>query len=866
MTGLESFLLSLLLNILILELSPKPKLPQARKYGLNDFSFPTATEDRAQTVGFGTFKVAGNVVWYGDYNPTPVTEKVNVSLFQKKTLTKGHLYRVGMWMTLCGVTCDEVQEIRLGDNVVWSGNQTLSKTEPTVIDVNKRFTSAEGQEIADGIVGRFVFFNQRVREGEELVPIANPYMERFVGAGNVPAYPNTLHVLWLGPTAFAEEILMQGVSQALASIFGFVSTGPAVSPLTFVVKRAPDLSDVLSQVLPGTFQSYYDATWKPFENVQGDANPAYCALEVLTSRVPGMGPRMGAYTLDLDSFLAAAQRFHQEGHGVSFAWELSRPVSDLLADISTQTASVLDVNERTGQLTTRLLRADDEPVASFDENNLIEVSSFTRVAVDQAPNRVEVPFVDRNANWVDRVAFAKNTAAIKSAGTVIDQQLQFIGVSREALAQKLATRELSKASTPLAKASFAAWLPVGMVLKPGDLVLFKHPTLNQTLRMRVVSSRFGGYQRALRVEIEAIEDVFRGGYSFDTGSTPLPGTGTNEPPVSLTQPTFTLAPYALTGDDADHGLYIANDPGTGVNTYRLAVRQAAGWSVVQDWTFEDTEQEPAISGVLDYALSSNEQSPTLSLTISTAAAQQFARQSRQELFVVVGNEWFQASNWTLSANSLTATTVSRGIFDTVPQRHEAGASARVLLGYVVTAGRLRTQASAGSAATDGATILTARAESRGSNGVLTVDDTSDSQATLESVLGVIRASAPLLPGAVKLEGVLGSLNTADGSLSVPMLTHMTVSWANRNRLSRLLAPYFEAGNDAEAGVQMQLTLEYLDGNGAWQLVDTFTAPAGATEHQFHLHNVASAAPVRCTLQAVNGDRASQPLTVYWLLS
>lgn len=881
MTGFESFLLSMLLNILIMELTPKPDLPQAKRYGLNDFSLPTATEDRAHSVGFGTFKVAGNVIWFGDYNAVPVTESIHVSLFQSKTLTKGYQYRMGLWMSLCGVPCDELQEIRLGDYVVWSGKQELSKSDVTAVNINKRWTQAEGQDVPDGMVGTFLFYNHRVREGEDYTPLENPYIESILGSGNVPAYPNTLHVVWLGPQAVTNSILenmvADAINTAVGGIFGMVSTSPAVQPFSFVLKRMPDISDVLSQAIPfvpGTaYQDMISSKFDPLMDVNGDANPAYVQLEVLTSRVPGLGPRMTNWAVELSSFQAAAARYKAEGHGVSFAWEVSRPVAGLIGDLGMQTNSVMEVQEHTGQLRTKLLRQDDTPVAVFDETNLISIATFTRVSVDQAPNRVEVPFVDRSNNWIERVAIAKNDAAVKMAGTIIDQRAEFIGVSRESLAQYLATREMAKVSAPLAKASFTGWLPVGIVLKPGDLITFRHPKLEQTLRMRVVSARFGDYARALRVDVDAIEDVFKPGYNFTVGANPLQPNAPIPNPTALTEPELMLAPYALTGDDADHALYVANDPGTGVNSYRLSVQNGAGWSDTTSRAFMDTEQEPALKSVMETSMGSLEASPVLMLTLSNDETQQWRRSTRGALFVIVGNEWMRCSDWTLSGNTLTAATVERAVFDTIPERHEMGDSVRVLLGFVVVATRMRTQGASGLAATDGAASVTVRAESRGPQGVLDVALASGSQASLTTVVGQARAPAPLLPGLVKLSDTLGALTSAETIPTVTSAPTMTLTWNNRNRLSRLVGSWFSDGNSAESDSFTAVHLEYQNLDAGWTDGGWHFPPLMASSCELETKDIPAHALIRITIEARRnygeGDGrtiSSKPMVLAWQIA
>lgn len=891
----ESFLFSLFLNALIAALSPKPKFPEAKRYGLGEFEVPTATEDRAQSIGWGVHQVAGNVIWFGDYRADKVTERVDTSLFTSTSVTKGYKYHIGMWMTLAGVPCDRVQEIRFGDKVVWSGDLELSKTGVTALDVESRFKQSEGQDIEDGLAGRFLFFNHRVLDDVEYTPLRNHYMEQQLGtADDVPGYPNTLHCVFLGPSGdpgVTANFIVGGIlSSAWSQLSGgnptgFVGSGPSIAPLKFTLSRLPDLTDAFPSSMSVTYpvagslnnatvRAALDAHLAAYSSVEGDANPALVELEVLTTRVPGIGPKLYPWAVDTESYLRAAERYHSERHGLSFAWEVSRPINELLADIAEQTNSVRETDERTGKLRTKLVREQDAPLLAFDESNLIELQSFSRSNPELAPNRITVPFIDRSQNWAERVAIAKNPAGIKAAGTVIDYRTEFFGVSREVLAGNLANREARKHGSALARASWVGVVPIGTILKPFDLVTLKHPKLGTTTRMRVLAARFASYSGRLRVELEGIEDIFRSGYGGAVTVPALPGSTATAAPTALTGAQLELAPYALHGDDADHLLYTALDSSTSTDTYRIAYQERMAWSADLAFSYADSEQEPVIEGSLNAALATTATGGNVALTLTSAGVQQWQRQARGLVYLTVGNEWLACSSWSLVGNVLTAQTPTRAIFDTLPGSHAANATVRLLLGFVVLPKRSKTNPGGGLPTVDGYVALVARAESRGLGGALGVASTATSGAAWSYVEGTNRAVKPLPARGVRLAGTYGALASSEVPPALSRASSLSLAWLNRNRLSRTTAGYYDAGTDSEANTQLVYRLEW-EGTvaGTWSYGDSETlAPVGATGVTLNTSSVTAGARIlrvrMATRRFTSGGNFidSAPFYAYWRFS
>lgn len=799
------FAISLALNLLIAYLMPKPKQPGPQRYNLGDFSYPTADETRAIPLGFGTFKVAGNLIWFGDYAADEVKKKVRSFPPQYQPL--GYRYKVGMWMTLCAAPADELLEIRVGERVVWSGTQVLSKTGVTDVAVNASWTTTENQPLAEGINGTFRFFNQRADVTDPAwQPLPNTYMTARLGAGKVPAYPNMLHVVWLGPSEGGK---------------GFCTVSNQLDTLTFVLRRKPDVSEALrtSQNIsfpvsgslsdPATraaVKSWIDSK----ALVEGDANPVLVELEALTSRVPGIGPRLSGDALELESFLRAADRAYSDGLGTSFTWEQSRPVSDLVADLNALVGGFTELNDRTGQLRKKLARPEDSPAYTFDASNIIDISSFTRVSVDEAPNEVVVPFIDRNLNWTSREQSATNEAGFRAAGAVVSKRIEHLGVTRSALASILATRALSTVSASVLNGRWRAFIEPGVVLRPGDLVVLQHPK-HGGLRVRVDAVQFGSWDDRLSVEVEGAQDMFRNG-SPALGYTPMLSGGitTGTTPAGAAGVQVVLrAPGALTDDQADHMLY-AISPG---DVSQLSCR--VGWASTDSPTYpgsEELEYAPdgpeyplSVYGTLTAGLDWSQTGSvaiTLAVPNATALANVLSRLSTGVPAVIAAStaafndsapylhEFVRITGASITGtNTATLTISGRGLYDTWPQRWLAGAHLVLLAGAAIDPVPLTTAACTdlfgnGPVLRSFPGVGMSRVWAKYKNGtktsasaygylMLSADSTNGA--------GVARGTRPVVPGKLKLDGSFGAYAPTDSlpTISKSGRSTLPLTWVNR---------------------------------------------------------------------------------------
>lgn len=834
----ENLFYAFLFNLLIAVISPKPKPQNAQRYELSEFQVPTASEDRALPWGCGTFQVAGNVVWYGDYAANEVTEKTRV-LFSTNTQVVGYRYRIGKWLTLSVLPVDSVLEIWYGDDKVFSGTPSLSKTGVTDIPVVYEKYSAEGQKVPDGIVGAFRFFNQRKTEGVAFAPLGNAYIATQLKKTVVPAYPNVCHVVFLGPSGYSDFTgsnvpsgLLGNSLQVLKDRGGFVSSSPNIPALKFTLKRLPDVSaafptgravsyPVAGIIGAGSTLSSVNSFIAANSDIQGDANPAFALLELLTTRVPGIGPRLSSWAVDVDSFLRAAAVLKMEGNGVSFTWETSKSLADLMGDILKQVRGYIQVDPTTGRLAMRLLRQSDPVAAVFDDTNIVEITNCERVTLDNAPNEMRVKYTDRTADWIERTQPEQNPAGIKAAGAIISQELSFIGVSRPDLASLLGVREVLSQDSALLQASWVGTLASGQILLPGDRVQFPHPDTGESVIMRVTSSRFGALNAGRRVELEAVEDVFQDGYVGSYMSLPSSAGMLETPAQPGDYQSLGPVPYGFHRDaQYDHALwYVTRNslkPAT-QSAYSLMVWDADPPAEATGAYADLYAHEFAAKGIVQAGIARGTAKPALTIQVDAGSAYTIAKNGGLQCVAYVGGSELALVTATIASASATTATVNfvgRGIYGTNVFEHLAGTSIVLLYGYSLDPTPVNVDRYG--------KILTARAAKpaiQGPGGRLTPDYVNTPLHQMwklrEGDYWTTYAGAPYAPADVRLDGIMGGDSAA--AAAVFSGTPVALTWKPRNRSSQGYSSYFDGDTTIESGAYHQVAVSYrTSSSGNWQ--------------------------------------------------
>jgi len=380
----------------------RPKPPGAQPAGLEDFTVPTADEGRPIPVVFGDVLVKSpNCVWYGDLYTTEDDDGVWIK------------YYMGMHLIVCHGPVDAVVEIQAGDRVAWTGNvtanSTITITEPDLFG---------GRHKEGGIKGDIDIMLGSASQ------TANSYLTSAQGATQ-PGY--------------------RGLTGLVLNQVYVTANTTYVKPWSIRVRRIPMSS----------WQASY-ATITTDEGITHQANPAHVIRECLTNSEWGMGYPTSA--IDETTFAAAAHTLHTEKFGISIEWQREVTIEEFVQEIATYISGVVGVDPTTGSFTLRLLR-DDYTVASLDTyttNQIISLDSFERSAWSETINEMVVTYRDYDTAK-DQTVTLQNLAALEiQSGQTVSQSAQYPGIYDPTLASRLAMRDLTAMSVPLAKVRFTA--------------------------------------------------------------------------------------------------------------------------------------------------------------------------------------------------------------------------------------------------------------------------------------------------------------------------------------------------------------------------------------------------------------------------
>lgn len=621
--------------------------------------------------------------------------------------TVGYRYYVGMHLAIVHGPVDAITEIIVGERPAWSGSQTVSGS----IAINKPDLFG-GDEREGGVVGTV-----DVAMGEDAQGV-NSYLQAKIG-GVVPAFRGVCCL-----------VLRQVMVAAL---------NPYIKPWSIRAKHIPA-------------KSWYSAK----AEISGDANPAHILYEVLTNRQWGLGYN----TTDLNdaAFRSAADALHAEAFGLSLLWSKEDEIENFLLEILKHIDAVLYVHPRTGLFVLKLIR-NDYVVGSLlilDQTNIVEIESFERPAWGEVTNQVSVIYRDGPSN--KDIAVTVQDLAIQhvQGGHSVPVTEQYPGIANGSLATQVAMRELNQLSTPLAKVVLVA-NRTAAALNIGDAFKLTLPAYGlSSVVMRVASIAYGTLTSSL-VRIECVEDVF--GLPASVYSDPTP-TGWSDPVNVPAPPPYRLlteAPYwfvvrLITGES--DSLMNDLDPVTGFLTVQ-AVRPSSDAINVHIWTRQGAAPFAA-AGSGDFVPSATLVA-AIALTETSLALLGIVDLDLVPLESVayVDAEALAVKSVDLNTNTVV---VYRGVLDTVPAAHAAGA--RVWFADPFQ-GLIRSTEYVSGENVD------VKLLSRTGKGTL-----SEASAPVNNLAFTGRMIRPYPPGNVKVNGA-----------AYPSVTlgQLTVTWAHRDR-------------------------------------------------------------------------------------
>jgi len=536
---------------------------------------------------------------------------------KKKKVVVGYRYYLGMHMIICHGPVDAVTGLMTGDYLAWTGNVTanaqISISQPNLYGGKSR----EG-----GISGKLDIEFGGAAQG------ANSYLASVLG--DVPAFRGVV---------------------GLVSRRMYLGDSPYLKPWLIRARRT-------------------QINWQnTLAKIGDDMNPAHIIYNCLTNSEWGMG--YPETDIDQTAFAAAAQTLYDEGFGLSTFWVRSISIQDFINEIKGVIDAAHYVEPSNGLITLKLLRGDYNPatLTVLSPSNVAKIESYTRHTHAEMANTVVLKFSERqDKSDEDNAVTVHNIALIQSMGQIVPYEVNYPAIATAAVASRVAARELRKVSQELSVVTLIA-NHEARDLRPGSVFTLSWPKYGIASEiMRVVSIDFGTLQSG-EIRISAMQDIF--GTSTAVYAD-VPQSGWTPPlslPIAATNRRLEEMPYYIILQEIGEsdaalaelvdlggflmGLYI--QPVGDALEYRLFVRPNTG--------------EYIDAGRFDYTPTGTLQAAMTKIATTTVL------ENIRAIDSVFLNSLAYIENEIVQVTAIADGTITivRGVLDTVPAEHPAGA-------------------------------------------------------------------------------------------------------------------------------------------------------------------------------------------------
>lgn len=468
-----AYVIYALISLAIIAMQPRPKASDAKPAAFSDIDFPTADRTRCIPVLFGEQEIRGpNNTWAGDFGTSEITEEIDGGWFHSdQEVVVAIRYHVGMMFSLCYGVVDQLTKIRLEEKVAFSG----LKTDNSEFLVDKQNLYG-GEESQGGVYAYCQFYNGSQTQG------VNGYMNARVGL--CPSYKGVSYLLW------------KGKSRGLLG--GYIGMSPSLKPFKFTVARWPNTLGVgggKHKVPRLSGAAGYDA------------NPACVAYEILTNEEWGMGFPAGK--IDTANFIEAAETLYAERFGVSFLWTEEDAIRSVLESLLRHLSAATTFDFNTGKMKLKLIRADYDPdaLASFGEDDVLDVRNYTRGAWRDTLNEVVVQFTDHRTKYTENTVSATDSANAFVQNRYYSHSVNMHMVTDVDLATNLAWTALRGLSGTAAR--FDVLLNRrGYDMNIGDVFKVSKPSLGiAQMIVRIIEADYGTATDG-KITFSVVEDVF----------------------------------------------------------------------------------------------------------------------------------------------------------------------------------------------------------------------------------------------------------------------------------------------------------------------------------------------------------------------
>ena len=619
------------------------------------------------------------------------------------------------------------------------------------------------------------------------------------------AVPNFCERLYFYPGSFN-----QSVNPVMLAKDGAALT-PAYNGLSYIVAKGVFIGDDFSPVSAMGFELVRPVNKLALpdnvkENAARDQNIANAIVEILTDRWNGV--KMPVAFLDLPSFVACGTTLANEGNWCSVLVSTQTAAKNIIAGLLQQADGCMRWNPVAGKYSMKLYREDFNVLLlpDFSEDNVTTVTDFVKEQWRNLPQAVTLAYIDRDQRYIET-----------SVGIKVNQHVSEYALRQESVKlTTIVTNEVAEIVLPQIAARTLTPLLSGAIetgrdaepLLPGDVLKLTWPNLpgvNQ-LPMRITDKQEAGALKdtfVLRVEQAQLpaKNMRRPAPPSWAPSTNFSVSAPEEAEVTIyAAPLFFLknkgGTYRNGATEQSPALHLPLFLVESDNAPAFRFNGIDEQNDFKEYNFADMAS-PVIVGTLSAALSKNDGYSNRRWTIGVTCpgwkdTPNMYNPGRQfGGFVLIGNEILQYELGLGEAPTITLNNCHRGLLDTIPQDHAAGAKVYILPDLSMV-GRYALPSGDYSVYAYGVTGF------RISNTATWLDKTGQD---------VVRAVRPACPqnGQITATGV-PLANRAENPV-VTIGGNYTVTWEERNRLSRSAAWFGEGSQAMTEATTYDVTLK-----------------------------------------------------------
>lgn len=273
-----------------------------------------------------------------------------------------------------------------------------------------------------------------------------------------------------------------------------------------------------------------------------DANPAHMIYEALTDRDWGMGaPRE---SIDIDSFMYAAEVFYNERFGLSIIWAEQAEIDTYVSEILDHVQAALFLDPRSGLWTLTPFRADyDAGTLPVLNPTNCKAKNRQRKALGETVNEIVVTWTNPNNEKEETITY-QDIGNISAQGGVVSDTRNYYGIRNAALANFVGARDIRSAAYPMFGCDIIADRTMSF-LRPGSVAKFTWPEDGiADMIVRVTKVDYGKPGEST-VKLSVTEDVFGLEQTVYTGSQETLWTNPDVDPYPMTATEIITSPLPL---------------------------------------------------------------------------------------------------------------------------------------------------------------------------------------------------------------------------------------------------------------------------------------------------------------------------------